>query len=109
MSWVPFAVYLAAWVVLASASFALLWEEAATASVLWSSDYGLVASAALALAVAGPILSLGAWLVARASRPEEARKGLLADALLKGGVAALVGTVSWLIALFALDLCCRGV
>jgi hypothetical protein len=108
VSLVPFALYLLAWVVLALTSFALLKDDAAVGTVLWSVEYGRVAAAGLALAATGPALSLAVWIVTRAARTPERRTGLLADALLKGGGAALVGTVLWLVALFALDICCRG-
>ncbi|MDI6692034.1 MAG: hypothetical protein QMD76_01795 [Anaerosomatales bacterium] len=108
VSLVPFSLYLLAWVVLAVASFVVLKDDAAAGSFLWSLDYGRVAAAGLVLAALGPALSVAVWVVARASRPPERRAGLLADALLKGGGAALVGTVLWLVSLFALDVCCRG-
>lgn len=108
VSIVPFSIYLGAWIVLALTSFVLLKEEATAGSVLWSHDYGRIAAAGLALAIAGPALSLAVWIVARSTRSPEHRRGLLADALLKGGGAALVGTVLWLVALVALDLCRRG-
>jgi hypothetical protein len=108
VSLVPFSLYLLAWVVLAISSFVLLKDDAAAGAVLWSVDYGRVAAAGIVLAAMGPALALAVWVVTRAVRPPEHRKGLLADALLKGGAAALVGAVLWLVALFALDMCCRG-
>lgn len=108
VSLVPFSLYLLAWVVLAIASFALLKDDAAAGTVLQSVEYGRIAAAGLVLAAAGPALALAVWIVTWAARPPGRRAGLLADALLKGGGAALVGTVLWLVALFALDVCCRG-
>ncbi len=108
VSWLPFGIYLLAWVVLAAASFALLKDEAAAGTLLWSADYGRVAAAALVLAVLGPATSIAAWVVTRAGRPADARAGLFADALVKGGAAAFVGTALWLVTLLATDMCCRG-
>lgn len=109
VSWVPFGLYLLAWVVLALATFALLKDDAAAGSLLWSEDYGRIAAVALVLAALGPATSIAAWVVTRAGRPADARTGLLADALIKGGAAAFVGTALWLVTLLATDMCCRGV
>jgi len=108
VSWLPFGIYLLAWVVLAVASFALLRDDAAAGALLWSMDYGRIAAGALVLAALGPATSVAVWVVTRASRPEGARAGLFADAIVKGGAAAFVGTALWLVTLLATDMCCRG-
>lgn len=107
-SWLPFGLYLLAWVMLAIATFALLKDDAAVGALLWSADYGRVAAAALVLAALGPATSIAVWVVTRASRPADARAGLLADSLVKGGATAFIGTALWLVTLLATDMCCRG-
>lgn len=109
VSWVPFSVYLFAWVALAVATVVVLREAAVSGGALWAAEYAYTVFGGIALAVAGPILSLVVWLVARAGRAPGDRKGLLAGSLLLGAGAAFLGTMMWLLALYVLDLYRAGV
>lgn len=109
VSWVPFSVYLGAWVVLAVATAVGLREAAIAGGALWSPEYVYTVYGGVGLAAFGPILSLIVWLVARSRRERGDRAGLLTSALLRGAGAAFLGSILWLVSLYILDLYRTGV
>jgi len=109
VSWVPFSVYLGAWVVLAVATAVGLRGPALSGGALWAPEYVYTVYGGVGLAAFGPVLSLAVWLVARSRRERGDRAGLLTSALLRGAGAAFLGAILWLVALYVLDLYRLGV
>ncbi len=109
VSWVPFSVYLGAWVVLAVATALGLRGAAIAGGALWSPEYAYTVYGGVGLAAFGPVLSLIVWLVTRSRRERGNRAGLLTSALLRGAGAAFLGSILWLVALYVLDLYRLGV
>jgi hypothetical protein len=109
VSQTPFLLYLALWVVFIVASATLLFESARTTGVLYSDRYVYAVYAAAALALLGPVLALIVWLVTRARRTKDGRRGLFAASMLAGAGVTFVGSVLWLVLLFVLDLYQAGV
>ncbi|MDP3631101.1 MAG: hypothetical protein Q8S43_09175 [Actinomycetota bacterium] len=109
VSWVPFSVYLAAWVVLAVATVVGLRGPALAGGALWAPEYALTVWGGVGLAACGPVLGLVVWLVTRSRRDPEERSGLLTSSLLRAAGAAFIGAMLWLIALYVLDLYRLGV
>lgn len=109
VSWVPFSVYLGAWVVLAVATAVGLRGAAIAGGALWSPEYVYTVYGGVGLAAFGPVLSLVVWLIAWSRRGRGDRAGLLTSALLRGAGAAFLGSILWLVALYVLDLYRTGV
>ncbi|MEL7666896.1 MAG: hypothetical protein AAGU73_01665, partial [Actinomycetota bacterium] len=80
VSWVPFAVYLGAWVALSALSAYLLQGATADQPARWLPEYAVLLWAGVGLAATGPVLSLAVWLAARAGCPRGQRRGLFASA-----------------------------
>jgi len=104
VSWVPFAVYLLAWIVLATGTVLLLRESAIAGTVLWADRYAYTVYGGVALAILAPIISCVVWVVTRARRQPEQRQGLFVSALLMGASSSFLGASLWLLALYVLDL-----
>ena len=94
----PYAVYAAAWVVHAVASFVALRGSRDPLSV---AAYPTLVFAGLALVVAAPAVVLWAWLTARARTTQ--RSGLLTTTLLLVSGLAALGVVGWWTVLLAVD------
>jgi len=108
LPWVPFALNLLLWVVLAGVSAYLLWGATADLPARWLPAYGPLMWSGVALTVLGPLMAIAVWLAARAGRPAGARHGLLASAMARGALVTLFGVVIWLATLYALDLHATG-
>ncbi len=101
--WVPFAVYLAAWIGLAALSAYLLRGATAELPARWMPEYVPLLWAGVGLTAAGPLVSLAVWLVARVRRPEGQRRGLVASAMTRGALAALFGVIIWVATLYVIE------
>lgn len=108
LSWIPYAIYLGLWVLLAAASVYFLRDASLERPARWFAEYQALVWAGVALAVLGPVLSLAVWLVVRARRSPENRVGLLASAMTRGAVTAFLGALLWLGTLYALELYAAG-
>ena len=108
LSWVPFAVYLGAWIVLVGVSAYLLYGASAEEPARWLPAYGPLLWTGVGLAAAGPLLSVGVWLVARRRRTADARRGLFASAFTRGALVAFFGMALWVTTLFVLELVASG-
>lgn len=104
LTWVPFALYLGAWVVLAAGSVYLLQGAVADTPARWLPWYPTLLWAAVVLTATGPILSLIVWMVARSRRAVDARSGLFTPAMMRGALATVAGVAIWLGALYAIEL-----
>lgn len=104
LTWVPFALYLGAWIALAGASAYLLRGASAETPARWMPEYPALIWVGVVLSAAGPILSFIVWLVARARRPEVSRRGLFASAMTRGALAAIFGVMIWIGTLYAIEL-----
>lgn len=104
VSWVPFAVYLGAWVALSALSAYLLQGATADQPARWLPEYAALLWAGVGLAATGPVLSLAVWLAARAGRPRGHRRGLFASAMTRGALAALLGVIIWVATLYILEI-----
>lgn len=104
VSWVPFAVYLGAWVALSALSAYLLQGATADQPARWLPEYAALLWAGVGLAATGPVLSLAVWLAARAGRPRGHRRGLFASAMTRGALAALFGVIIWVATLYILEI-----
>jgi hypothetical protein len=102
VSWIPFLVYDALWLIFAGL---LIWQLAAvpaTNAMYESELYSLAVLGGVVLAAVGPILILAVWIGSWGK--EGARKGsLLVSALIRGSIATLAGVVIWWGALLLLD------
>jgi hypothetical protein len=110
LTWIPFAVYLGAWLALAGAT-ALLLKDATAADLLgWRAlpASGPIVWTGVGLTAVGPVLSLVVWLLARRRRPASSRRGLLVSALIRGALTAVFGVVIWVVTLQVLELVARG-
>ncbi len=103
LTWVPYAVYLGAWIVLSGMSAYLLNIATPEQPARWLPVYAPLVFSGLALAALGPLLSLTVWLVARLRRPVDRRRGLLASALTRGALAAFFGAMVWIVTLYVLE------
>ena len=103
LAWVPFGLYLAAWVALAAASAYLLHGATAESPARWMPEYPVLLWVGAVLSATGPILSLAVWLVVRGRRTAGARRGLLASAMTRGALAAVFGVMIWLGTLYAIE------
>lgn len=108
LTWIPFAVYLGLWVVLAGLSAYLLYDATPDSPARWMPVYEPLLWSGVGLSVLGPFLSLAVWLVARARRPRSQRRGLFASAMSRGSLVAFFGVVLWLGTLFVLELLASG-
>ena len=108
LAWIPFALYLLLWIVLAGASAYLLWGATADLPARWLPAYAPLMWSGVALTALGPLLAIAVWLAARADRPAGARRGLLASATSRGALVTLFGVIIWLATLYALDLHATG-
>lgn len=109
LTWLPFAAYLGLWALLCAASAYLLSSPAADGQAArWLEMYVPLLWIGLALTLAGPVLALVVWLVARSRRDADARVGLLACALSRGALATFFGVALWIATLSVLDLVATG-
>lgn len=108
LTWIPYAIYLGLWVVLAALSAYLLWDATPEQPARWMPEYVPLLWTGVALTALGPVLSVAVWVFARSGRPKMARRGLFASAMTRGAVVAFFGVVLWLGTLFVLDLMATG-
>lgn len=102
VSWWPFFVYLALWVVFAGVLIWRFYDMPPGLAIYETPDYALSVFAGIALTLAGPLLMLATWL-ASWGRPGSSKWGLFVDAFLKGAVVTLGGVAIWWIALVVID------
>lgn len=108
VTWVPYALYLAAWLVLAGASAYLLKDASPAGPARWMPAYPVVVWIGVGLTALGPLLSIGVWLVARKRRSAHDRRGLLTTALIRGAVTAVFGVAVWAATIYVLELIAAG-
>ncbi len=108
ISWTPFMAYLALWVVLCVAAVVLLRPAALDGGARWAPEYLYAVYAGLGMTAMGPVLALVVWLVVRARREKDARRGLFVSALVKGAVVTFTGVLLWIVALYILDALAAG-
>jgi hypothetical protein len=108
LTWIPFACYLGAWVVLAGVSAYFLYGASADEPARWLPQYVPLIWSGVGLVALGPILSVTVWLIARAGRPKSARRGLFASAMTRGALVAFFGVAIWIATLFVLELAAAG-
>lgn len=108
VTWIPFAVYLGCWLILAGSSAYFLRGATPESPAQWMPAYEPLLWAGVGLTAAGPVMSLVVWLVARARRPASARRGLFATVMTRGALAAFFGVLIWLGTLFVLELLAAG-
>jgi hypothetical protein len=101
--WLPFMVYLGAWVILAVAAVWQLLQLPADQVVYESTAYVLTILGGLLMTAMGPILILAVWLATRSNRSAQEREGLLTSALMKGALVTLGGAVIWWASLVTID------
>ena len=104
VSWVPFSIYLALWVILAVATVLVLRTPAAAGGALWAPEYVYSVYGGIALVALGPILAIFVWLSARRKVEAGHRTGLLTSSFLRAAGATFIGVILWLVALNLLDL-----
>jgi hypothetical protein len=103
LTWVPFAAYLGCWLLLSAVSGYVLSEATPQMPARFLPAYEPLMWSAVALVAAGPVLSLVVWLVARARRPAQGRRGILASSMVRGSLAAFFGVAIWIATLHGLD------
>jgi len=108
LTWIPFAAYMGLWVALSALSAFFLSGASPETPARWMPEYVPLLWSGVALTVFGPIMSLAVWLVARARRPRDERRGLFASAVTRGSLTAFFGVVLWLGTLFVLELLASG-
>lgn len=108
IGWLPFAVYLGCWVLLAGLSAYFLYDATPEQPARWLPQYVPLLWSGVALTAFGPVLSLAVWLVARARRPKAERRGLFSSAMTRGALVAFFGVALWLGTLFVLELAVAG-
>lgn len=108
VTWVPYALYLAAWLALAGASAYLLKDASPAGPARWMPAYPVVVWVGVGLTALGPLLSIGVWLVARKRRSAHERRGLLTTALIRGAVTAVFGVAVWAATIYVLELIAAG-
>ena len=108
LTWWPFAVYLGAWIALSGLSAYLLQGASPETPARWMPAYPPLVFGGVGLAAVGPAMSAMVWLVARARRPQEHRRGLLASALTRGALAAFFGALIWILTLYFIEIVSNG-
>lgn len=108
VTWIPFAVYLAGWIVLAGLSAYFLQGATPESPAQWMPAYEPLLWGGIGLTALGPLMSLGVWLVARAARPSEARRGLFSSVMTRGALATFFGVLIWVGTLYVLELLGSG-
>ena len=108
LTWIPFAVYLGLWIVLAGVSAYLLYGASSDQPARWMSEYVPLLWSGVALTALGPVLSVVVWFIARLRRPKSERRGLFASAMTRGALAAFFGVAIWVATLFVLELVASG-
>lgn len=108
ISWLPFAVYLGCWVILAGLSAYFLYDATPEQPARWMPEYVPLLWSGVALTALGPLLSLAVWLVARGRRAKGERRGLFSSAMTRGALVAFFGVAMWLGTLFVLELAVTG-
>ena len=103
VTWTPFGLYLAAWVALAAASAYLLRGATAESPARWMPEYPGLLWVSIMLVGAGPVLSFVVWLVVRGKHADGHRQGLLASAMMRGALAAVLGVMIWFGTLYAIE------
>jgi len=109
LTWIPYAGYLAAWLLLAGASAYLLRDATPESPARWTPEYAVIVWTGVGLTALGPLLSLVVWLVARSRRPASARRGLFVSALIRGALTAVFGVLIWAATIYVLELVATGV
>ena len=104
----PAWIYSGVWVVFAGVMVYLLWP-AANKPFVGLPYYAYMVIGGLALTVAGPIMALVTWLVARMGTTSSERIGLARAVWMRCMLATVFGVAVWWIALYALDLHRSGV
>lgn len=108
LTWVPFALYLLAWVALAGLSAYFFRDASPEQPARWMPEYEPLLWSAVGLTALGPVLSLAVWLVARARRPKAERRGLFSSAMTRGALVTFFGVLLWTGTLFVLELMASG-
>lgn len=108
LTWIPFAVYLGFWIVLAGLSAYVLYGASPDRPARWMAEYVPLLWSGVALTALGPVLSVAVWLIARLRRPKSQRRGLFASAMTRGALAAFFGVAIWIATLFVLELTASG-
>lgn len=101
--WWPFISYLIAWVGVVAAAILTLSADAAALPAIQQEPYPYLILAGLILALIGPLLSVGVWLVLWLRAEKHERPGLLTGALVKGAGVTLLGVLMWWGTLVAVD------
>ena len=99
--WWPFLAYAGVWALYAIGLALVMKPAAAGGSLFASPYYQMFLWGGLVLAIAGPLLVLLVWLIARRGYEKGRRGGLFSSALIKGAVALFVGVVLWWAAYYA--------
>ncbi len=100
--------YLGAWIALSGLSAYLLQGASPETPARWMPAYPPLVFGGVGLAAVGPAMSAMVWLVARARRPQEHRRGLLASALTRGALAAFFGALIWILTLYVIEIVSSG-
>lgn len=100
---VPFLVYDGIWLVFAIAMVAVLRTPALAGTLDSTPAYPVFVLAGLVLTVAGPLLAVALWWIARSRVTPGERRGLFASAFLRGALATFAGVALWLVARVVLD------
>mgnify|MGYP006910657723 CR=1 FL=1 len=100
----PFVLYGLTWVIFAVVTIVLLGDVPSGSTVVAQAEYPGVLAAALALAIAGPLLALIVWGLTW-YRASAARGGsIFSSAMLRAAVALAVGVAAWWAALTYVDM-----
>lgn len=108
VTWVPFAVYMGLWVLLAGLSAFFLYSATPGQPARWMPEYEPLLWGGVALTALGPLLSLVVWWASWLRRPPAGRRGLFAVVMTRGATGAFFGVLLWLGTLFILELIASG-